>query len=70
MKIPKKEQKIEKKGFRSKDTLWERNGKFSQSPTGYLSSAVNVLTNSPKISNFNKGDIFQIVSSLNDEKIF
>ena len=40
--------------------IWIRNGKLSQSRTGYLSSTVNVLTNTRKISNITKGEIFWI----------
>ena len=43
-------------------------GKFSQSGTGYLSWAVHVLTNNLLISNFNQGNIFQIISPHGDEK--
>ena len=32
-------------------------------------SAVNVLTNTPKISNFAKGEILEIISPQSDEKI-
>ena len=35
------------------------NCKFSQSETGYLSSAVSVLTNTPKNSNLTNGDILE-----------
>ena len=55
------EQKIAQKVFCFYDNCnWIRNFKFSQSQKGYLSWAVNVLKNSPNISNFNKGDIFQV----------
>ena len=47
-----------------------RNCKFPQSWKGYLSSAVNVLTNTPKISKFNKGDIFQLISAQSNQKIW
>ena len=40
----------------------------SQSWTGYLPSAVNVLTNSPKLSPNFRGDVFQINFPENDEK--
>ena len=43
-------------------------GKFSQSSTGYLPSAVNVLTNTTRISPITRGDIFQINFPQNDEK--
>ena len=69
MKIPKKEHKIEKNFFRFSDNcVWIENGKFSQSRTVYLSLAVNVLTNSPKMSNFYKENLFQIISAQSDEK--
>ena len=42
--------------------------KFSQSSTGYLPSAVNVLRNTPKISRNSRGDIFQISFYRNDER--
>ena len=43
------------KSFRFQDNcVWIDNGKFSQSGTGYLSSGANVLTNTSKISSFNK----------------
>ena len=35
-----------------------------------MQSAVNVLTNTTMISNFNKGAIFQIISSKSAEKIW
>ena len=38
--------------------------------TWYLSLAVNVLTNTPKISHITKGYIFQIGSPWSDEKIW
>ena len=46
------------------------NRNFSEYRTGYLSSAVNVLTNTPKITIFNKGDIFQVISPQSDQKIW
>ena len=49
-------------------SIWSGGGKFSQSQTGYWSSAVNVLTNTPKISHTDKGDIFEIISLQKDEK--
>ena len=45
-------------------------GRFSQSVTGYLQSAVHVLTNNPMISNFNQADIFQIIAPHIYEKIW
>ena len=67
--IDKKKKKKEKKKFVFKVIAFEAGGsKFSQSQTGYLSSAVNVLTNTPKISHTNKGDIFEIISLQKDEK--
>ena len=46
------------------------NSKFSQSQTGYLSSVANVLTNTPKISNFHKRNIFQLILFQSDCKIW
>ena len=46
--------------------LWEE---FSQSETGHLQSPVHGLRNNPLILNFNKGDIFQIISSRSDAKV-
>ena len=67
MNIPKQEEKTEKKVFDFQDSsIWIGNWKFLQSLTGYLSLPVNVLTNNPKISNSNKGDIFQIISPQRD----
>ena len=43
-------------------------GKFSQSWTGYLSSTINMLTNTSKISPNTRGDTFQINFNENDEK--
>ena len=43
-------------------------GKLSQSSTGYLSSAVNILTNNPNTSPKTRGEIFQINFPENDEK--
>ena len=69
MKIPKKEHKIEKKFFRFSDNcVWIENGKFSFYRTRDLESAVNVLTNTPKIPNFNNVYMFQIFYSQSDEK--
>ena len=42
--------------------------KFSQSWTGYLPSAVNVLTNNPKISLNTRRDTFEINFPNNNEK--
>ena len=59
-----RKKKTEKKVFRFWDNcIWIGNCKFSASRTGYLSSAVTVLTNTPKILNFNQGDISQIILS-------
>ena len=52
----------------SDNCIWTGSGKFSQSWTGYLSYAVNVLKNNPKISPNTSGDIFQIDFRENDEK--
>ena len=43
-------------------------GKFSLSLKEYLPSAANVLTNSPKILDITKRDIFQLNISQSDEK--
>ena len=48
--------------------IWIRSDKFPQSWIGYLTLAVNVLTNTPKIGRINMGDIFQINFTQNDEK--
>ena len=48
--------------------IWIGSGKFSQSWTKYLPSAVNVLTLTPKISPNSRGAIFQINFPENDEK--
>ena len=50
--------------------MWLRNCKFSQSPTGYLPSAVNWLTNTSIISNFQKGDVFEVILVRSDQKIW
>ena len=42
--------------------------RFSFYRTRYLESAVNVLTNTPKIPNFNNVYMFQIFYSQSDEK--
>ena len=58
-----------KKVFRFQDNcVWIEKSEFSQSRTGYLSSAVNVLTKTLKISNFTNGDVFEIISYESDEK--
>ena len=50
--------KISEKAFCFKDNcIWIGAGKFSQSGTGYLSLAVNVLGNSHKIQHITEGDI-------------
>ena len=65
--IDKKKKKKKKISFQG-HWIWSGGGKFSQSQTGYWSSAVNVLTNTPKISHTDKGDIFEIISLQKDEK--
>ena len=63
------EQKMEKKFFRFSDNyIWIRSSKVSQSRTGYLPSAVNLLTNTTKTSSNTRGDIFQINFPDNDGK--
>ena len=64
----KKKKKKKKKISFKVHCIWNGGGKFSQSQTGYLSLAVNVLTNTPKISHTDKGDIFEIISLQKDEK--
>ena len=44
--------------------------KLAQFPRLYLSSAVNVLTNTPKISHITKGDVFHIRFSQSVERIW
>ena len=46
------------------------NRNFSEYRTGYLSSAVNVLTNTPMISKSNRADIFLIIFTQSDQKIW
>ena len=46
----------------SDNCIWIGSCKLSQSSTGYLSSAVNVLTNSPKISPIIRGEISKSTS--------
>ena len=67
-KLTKKKKKKKKKIRFQGHCIWSGGGKFSQSQTGYWSSAVNVLTNTPKISHTDKGDIFEIISLQKDEK--
>ena len=52
-------------GF-SENCIWNGSGKFSQSWTSYLQSAVNVLTNQPKISRTTREYIFKINFPQND----
>ena len=65
MKKQKKKKKIEEKFFVFQII---GSGKFSQSWTGYLSSAVTVWTNTPKISPISRGEILLINFPENDEK--
>ena len=52
-----------KKAFGFKDNCnWIGDDKFWQSRTGYLSLAVNVLRNTPKIQHITKGDVSKWVS--------
>ena len=46
-----------------------RDEKLTESRTGYLSLAVNVLRNTPNIQHDTKGDISKIKVSQSDEKI-
>ena len=48
--------------------IWIGSCKLSQSSTGYLPSAVYVLTNTPKISRRTSGNIFQMNFPQNDGK--
>ena len=52
----------------SDNCIWIGSCKFSQPWTGYLPSAVTVLTNTSKISPNTRGEIFQINFNENDEK--
>ena len=62
-------QKIEKKIFPSLDNCISIGSrKFSQFRRGYLSTTLNVLTNTPEISHIPKRDIFQICFLQSDEK--
>ena len=57
------------KVFRFSDNcIWIGSWKFSQPWTVYLPSAVNVLTNIPKISFNTRGEIFQINFTQNDKQ--
>ena len=62
------EKKIQKTFFVFKIIGVESGTANPENPKGQLSSAVNVLTNTPKISNFNKGDILQIIFPQSDQK--
>ena len=48
--------------------IWNGCGKFSLLWREYLSSIVNVLTNSPKISDLTKREVSQLALSQNDEQ--
>ena len=52
----------------SDNCIWIGTCKFSQTWTGYLPSAVNVLTKTPNISSNTRGDIFQMKFTENDKK--
>ena len=67
-KLTKKKKKKKKKISFKGHCIWSGGGKLTQSQKGYWSSAVNVLTNTPKISHTDKGDIFEIISLQKDEK--
>ena len=56
-------------GFRD-HCNWFGDDNFSKSRKGYLSLAVNVLRNTPKIFHITKGDIFQVSFCQSDEKIW
>ena len=52
----------------SDNCIWIGSCRYSQPWTGYLPSAVNVLTKTPNISSNTRGDIFQINFPENDKK--
>ena len=52
----------------SDNYIWIGSNKFSQFWTGYLASAVKVLTNTPNISPKTRGDTFRINFPENEEK--
>ena len=63
--------KKSEKTVRFKDNcIWMGDDIFTQSWTGYLSLAVNVLRNTPKNLDITKGDIFKMRVSHGDEKIW
>ena len=68
MKIPKNQQKIQRKFLFLRDPL---NNEWQILPvlTRIFVIGVNLLKNTPKILNFNKGDIFQIIYEKSDEEI-
>ena len=68
MKIPKNQQKIQRKFLFLRDPL---NNERQILPvlTRIFVIGVNLLKNTPKILNFNKGDIFQIIYEKSDEEI-
>ena len=61
------QRKIDKKAFCFGDnSIWSGCVKLSLLRKEYLSSAVNVLTNSYKILHITKRDIFQLIYLQND----
>ena len=50
------------------NSIWVKCGKFSLLCREYLSKAVNLLTNSAKISDLTKRDVFKLILSKKDEK--
>ena len=64
----KRNKEFRKSFFFSYNSIWIRSCKFSQSWTGYLASAVNLLTNNTLTSPNTKWDIFGINFPENDEK--
>ena len=69
MYIPEMAQKNWEKVFYSSDScIWIVRGKFSQSWTKYLPSAVNVLTLTPEVSPKTRVDILKIKFNENDEE--
>ena len=70
MYLPNIGERNKKKVFGFKDNcicIWHV--KFSPPQKGYLSLAVNVLQNTPKVSDMTKGGFLQILFSQSDGKI-
>ena len=60
--------KLDKVFLFKNNCIWIEDNQLSQSRTGYLWLAVNVLRNIPNISDITKGNILQIRFSQSDEK--